>query len=442
MLPLIQLNLKAITALPIIIFAFCCQSNCFEIYGELKKRSVARMTRISGWAMGLCTVIYIICGIAGASEFGERTLGNILANYRHPTEIPYIMFSFLCISLTITTSFPMCIFPMREAVLQSMGYANKDKDHSESCSDASVTKLGSTSLSKIVSRDPSGPVPSQCHPVEKVTTDALDSPTPCPNNRGEAPSHVRIPVAALLSIMSMLVGLFAPEISVFFGLLGGICGSTLSFIWPSLFVMMLDWNKDQHLLKIPSQTAKAANCHNKDRNRTSRKKKYSALSVHAGRNESFETKPLAEQTNESIFSASNETTNTSSPTKRGRRVWFKLNPPQWKRESEQQPHVTGETRENNPATSDEPDEQELYEADGDSIPKHEFQQSAPHQGEDDESTENDDEQDLVTLKSDTLADVTFSLTGSERVGAWLLMVGGVLSGVFGTAVSIYVAAYQ
>lgn len=172
-------SVNMVLALPVIIFSYCCQTNAFEIYAELKDRSVNRMTLVSGISMAACTAIYIIVGVAGAMEFGDNTNGNILKNYSSPTKTPYIAFAFICMSLTLTMAFPICIFPTRDAVLQMLGYRT-----------AYLT-----------------------------------------------PDYVRLPVSGLLATTSVIVGLFVPGVSVLFGLLGGICGSTLAFIWPSLFAM-------------------------------------------------------------------------------------------------------------------------------------------------------------------------------------------------------------
>lgn len=457
-LPLVQLNLKAITALPIIIFAFCCQSNCFEIYGELKKRSVSRMTHISAYAMGLCTLIYIICGIAGAAEFGERTLGNILSNYRHPTEVPYIMFSFFCISLTITTSFPMCIFPMREAVLQSMGYANKNKDHNDSCSDssmASMPKCAEKRCEEMREKDPVGVA------IGTALASSGNDELPVETSKEEAPSYVRIPVAAVLSTMSVLVGLFAPEISVFFGLLGGICGSTLSFIWPALFMLKLEHNAEMHILafrKGKEHSTEGATSESLEgmankklrktkkkiqKDQTNRKKKiYISL-------ETDERRPIQNQESLKL-----ENTSVSSPAgalagsrrKSGKRVSFKdvdpMPAPYPREKTESSVH-------SDPSISY--GQERPYEADGDNLnqkmkgKKVETKLARPLDGD----SEDDDEDETVVLTaSPHLITSTngqpsrFVLQRFERASVWALLIGGLFSGVFGTVVSIYVAFFS
>jgi amino acid permease len=186
-LTIARFDVNMIMSMSVFIFAYCCQTNCFEIYAEMTNRSVNKMTLTSAIAMTTCTIIYIIAGIAGAADFGQDTDGNILKNYKNPTETLYIAFAFVAISITLTMAFPICIFPTRDAILQMCGYK-----------------------------------------------DAYSTP-----------SHVRLLCAGVLATTAITVGLFVPGIQVLFGVLGGICGSTLAFIWPALFILRTgEWTRE------------------------------------------------------------------------------------------------------------------------------------------------------------------------------------------------------
>lgn len=172
-------DINMLVSLSTFIFAYCCQTNSFEIYAEMTDRSVKKMTLTAAASMTICTMIYIAAGVAGSADFGSDTDGNILKNYKNPTETVYIALAFIAISVTLTMAFPICIFPTRDSVLQLLGYK-----------------------------------------------DAYSTP-----------SHVRLFVAGALSVASVIVGLFVPGIEILFGLLGGVCGSALAFIWPAVFII-------------------------------------------------------------------------------------------------------------------------------------------------------------------------------------------------------------
>jgi amino acid permease len=182
-----RFDTNMLMSMSVFIFAYCCQTNCFEIYAEMTDRSVNKMTLTAGLSMSACTLIYIIAGVAGAADFGQDTDGNILKNYKNPTETVYIAVAFVAISVTLTMAFPICIFPTRDAILQMMGYK-----------------------------------------------DAYSTP-----------SHVRLLCAGTLAVTSVTVGLFVPGIEMLFGILGGVCGSALAFIWPALFILKTgEWTRE------------------------------------------------------------------------------------------------------------------------------------------------------------------------------------------------------
>lgn len=174
-----QFNTNMLMSMSVFIFAYCCQTNCFEIYAEMSNRSVRKMTMTAALSMSACTAIYIIAGVAGSADFGQDTDSNILKNYKNPTETPYIAVAFIAISVTLTMAFPICIFPTRDAILQMLGYR-----------------------------------------------DAYSTP-----------NHVRLFTAGMLAVTSVIAGLFVPGIGILFGILGGVCGSSLAFIWPALFAL-------------------------------------------------------------------------------------------------------------------------------------------------------------------------------------------------------------
>lgn len=176
--PPYKMDFNMMMSLPICIFAFSCQTNVFDIHHAMKPKSVRRLTLTAAISMTICTALYILAGIMGLAEFGWRTEGNILKNY-DPSQSYIVVCAFFAIAVTVTLVFPMAIFPTRSSVLQLMHYRD-----SNSC-----------------------------------------------------PTHVLRSVSAALAASALLLGLFAPEIQVLFGLLGGVCGSTLDFIWPAVFIL-------------------------------------------------------------------------------------------------------------------------------------------------------------------------------------------------------------
>jgi len=168
-----------IAAIPTFSFAYCCQVNVFEVYTELRPRTVGRLGIAAIASMGIATCVYIASGIAGAMDFGEHVHGNILKNYRPDLTKPYIAIAVICITITLTMAYPLCMFPTRDSILQLLGFES----------------------------------------VYAVST------------------KVRFAVVVPLAFSSLVCGLFIPNVTVLFGILGGVCGASLGFIWPATFAL-------------------------------------------------------------------------------------------------------------------------------------------------------------------------------------------------------------
>jgi amino acid permease len=107
-------------AIPVFTFCFCCQPNAFEIYAEMKSPTVHKMTFTSAVSMYACTAIYLVASLSGVAEFGTTVDGNVLRNYTDVTKKWYLLIAMP----GVTMAFPICIFPMRDALLQAVGYAD------------------------------------------------------------------------------------------------------------------------------------------------------------------------------------------------------------------------------------------------------------------------------------------------------------------------------
>ena len=60
-------------ALPVMIFAYTCQTNVFSVYGALQRPSPRRMRKVSRQAIGICFFSYLLMGVSGFLDFGSAT---------------------------------------------------------------------------------------------------------------------------------------------------------------------------------------------------------------------------------------------------------------------------------------------------------------------------------------------------------------------------------
>lgn len=72
---------NALSALPIISFAFLCHQNTFPIYKELKNASPTKMATVGHYSISICCFVYLMSGIMGYYTFLDNTKSDLLINF-------------------------------------------------------------------------------------------------------------------------------------------------------------------------------------------------------------------------------------------------------------------------------------------------------------------------------------------------------------------------
>jgi len=158
---------------------FTGQIVSFAVYNEMAGRTRGNMFKASCIALGLCAVIYTAIGLAGVIAVGLDAPENVLAAFDDPLDYWYVIAAYASMLVVVVVSFPIVIFPARDAALALMGYE--------------------TSYA--------------------------------------TPDRVRIVVSIVLAIVALLIGLFVPGLSLLFGVVGGICGNLISNVFPAVFAL-------------------------------------------------------------------------------------------------------------------------------------------------------------------------------------------------------------
>jgi amino acid permease len=174
----VEFGNDSVVGLSLILFAFCCQPNVFEVYTELREPTVPYMSKVGCVSMSCCVVLYLIAGFFGYAEFGSRVHGAVLANY-DPDANTAIFIAYLCLTVKLTAAFALCTAPTRDSVLYILGWGSY-------------------------------------HTVSTAK---------------------RVLVSFIIALLALGCGIFIPSLEIFFGFLGGVCGSMLGFVLPALFVM-------------------------------------------------------------------------------------------------------------------------------------------------------------------------------------------------------------
>jgi hypothetical protein len=275
-----SMSLDMFTSLPLIMFAFTCQVNVYDIYRELEDATEAKMMRISWVGMcGICLWVYLAMGVAGYLDFRGAIQGNILINLQYAVgQDAVVTGAFICIALTVVVAFPLCVFPCRESIFSIMRGPSSDLERDEMidqfrAGDDQVVVGPAARRSVSIAPTPSTPeasltlesasprkmkplleeplleeapmmhhaafMPPLALPSYPVEPEAYFVP-PVPTRVYVRPGCcVHYTVSLAISVGALAVALLCPGVQVIFSLLGGFCSSFLCFVFPAMCVESL-----------------------------------------------------------------------------------------------------------------------------------------------------------------------------------------------------------
>jgi len=163
--------------IPLLFFAVNNQINALEIYSEMKDRSPGQFLKIACVAVGGISVIFMFVGSCGLMLFGSDVKGNILKNFSASN--PLALIALLGVCTKVVLSFPLLMFPCREAVLHFAG-------------------------------------------IEDVRS---------------APWKQFVGTTVVIAAACVVIAIFVPTVVTMFGLIGSICAAMFGFILPGALAL-------------------------------------------------------------------------------------------------------------------------------------------------------------------------------------------------------------
>mmetsp|Transcript_38379 Transcript_38379/g.110935 ORF Transcript_38379/g.110935 Transcript_38379/m.110935 type:complete len:521 (+) Transcript_38379:97-1659(+) len=267
----------------VMVFAYNCLMNVPVLYGELRRKSRdtvdstfatkrSKMMTAMHFSLTTCAVTYVGVGVFGYVAFRSGTQHDILTNldYHIFSPAPYVKVSY---SLVIICSYPVmcfsCVASLHRLLLHLREAAGRGKYNYQpfqAFSPSSSPAFRSPGWSKTAIWSPPPEEAEVTMTEEDVTTPEdkeglhalllpphppqkpdFSAPGPSLALPSAPPSETgRIVEATGIVISTLLIGLAVPDLSVVFALTGGICGGSITFIFPGLF-----------FLRVPSATSKS-----------------------------------------------------------------------------------------------------------------------------------------------------------------------------------------
>lgn len=203
----------ALSALPVIVFAYTCHQNMFSVLNEIADNSHFRTTSVVGVSIGSAASIYVLVAITGYLSFGNEVGGNIVAQYA-PSASATI--GRAAIVVLVMFSYPLQVHPCRasvDAVLKWRPSASFKQRLSRSAT-PSTSSLG---------------VPSSSPPG--------DTPLlPTGKKRKIEISETRFAIiTTVIIILSYIVAMTVSSLEAVLAYVGSTGSTSISFILPGLF---------------------------------------------------------------------------------------------------------------------------------------------------------------------------------------------------------------
>jgi len=110
-----KLNTDFFSAISVMSLAYCCQSNIFPVYAELRNPTLGNMRISALTGVTLCGFLYIIAGFCGYVAYGENVQGDWFLNLSTQTGFQ-VLRCFFCLALFV--HYPLTHFALRRSIEQ------------------------------------------------------------------------------------------------------------------------------------------------------------------------------------------------------------------------------------------------------------------------------------------------------------------------------------
>ncbi|EEQ99924.1 10 transmembrane domain, possible aa transporter, putative [Perkinsus marinus ATCC 50983] len=165
------------------IFGFCNQANMPEIYMEMSNRSPKKLRSVAVWSAVICTAVYFIIAIPFLLVFGSDAQSSVLLNMADwiPQGDVVVIIGFIWTGTSFIGTYPFMVYPVRVALINTFQPKRAD--------------------------------------------------------------FWGVVVVTIAVVISYLIDIALPDVSILMGIVGAIAGSILCFIAPGYFCISISKSK-------------------------------------------------------------------------------------------------------------------------------------------------------------------------------------------------------
>ncbi|CCW72343.1 unnamed protein product [Phytomonas sp. Hart1] len=105
----------ALKGLSIFMFTFLCQLNAFEVFHEMKTKTISNFTLCSTISVIFCALLYMVSGIFGYMDFGNNIAVYVLQRYDHVNSVS-VTVAYVGLIVNVSVTFALHMIPFRNAI--------------------------------------------------------------------------------------------------------------------------------------------------------------------------------------------------------------------------------------------------------------------------------------------------------------------------------------
>ena len=272
---------SVMTAAPVVLFAFSCQTNVCAIYNEMVVPPTISLTdipmtktqlmrQVTVTAVIICAFLYATVSVLALADFGTAVLPNMLSNYHNTNHAQQIMqVATAAMAFAVIMAFPLNIFPARVTLIGIVHKTKAARSQRSSRNPSNTTERPDDDEERNLtqallrvdddndddnqmeqSHDHHGAPEPEHHTMiplqvqqERGTTTPSSFTGINSNADDESDENFdwRLHIVTTLFLTGTTLGLalVVPNISVVFGLLGGTASSMIGFCVPGLLGLQL-----------------------------------------------------------------------------------------------------------------------------------------------------------------------------------------------------------
>jgi len=236
----------AFVAFPIFVFAFSSQIALFSIYKDMREKggTFSDVKLVVNWSIALTIVVYVVIPLLGVLAYPNSKKDNVMLDL--PKGIP-VDILLLTMALSIILSYPVFLFPMRDAMNDLIGSIRRkccpnkgENENKNEDSDDTKEETKTSESDEAKDEEKGSEDDDKTKGEEKGSGDnGAEGEDQTSSSIGWCSrQYLRFVIETFIFIaITIAIGIGIPSFSTILGLSGSITKTLVCYIFPALFFL-------------------------------------------------------------------------------------------------------------------------------------------------------------------------------------------------------------